>query len=91
MDLKTKIKRDALIKLDELVSFELKRLNDGALPLKSFTLQSEGLFSEEEIKEIWPSLYRLNTPGYVAFYCNIRCINSPLVEKYYKRRGIYPR
>lgn len=48
MDLKTKIKRDALKKLDELVSFELKRLYDGALPLKSFTLQCEGLFSEEE-------------------------------------------
>ena len=91
MDPRTKIKREALNKLDEAVSFELKRLNDGMLPLGTFNLQCIDLFSEEELMEIWPTFKRLKTPGFVAFYCNIRGINSPIVDRFNNKNGKYPR
>ena len=85
MNERDRIKKIALVKLDEAVSAELQRLIDGGLPLKLFSLQCEEFLSEVEKREVWPSIKRLNTPGYISFYCFLRGISSPIIDRYYKK------
>lgn len=76
------IKRSALNKLIEIVRFELKRLVDCNLSLKSFDLKWDGIFTEEEYKEIKFILKKLRSPGYVSFYCYFQGIDSQVVDDY---------
>lgn len=74
--MKTKIKREALEKLDGYVKGELKYLKDTNSSLDNFNLKVEDLFNEEELRELGNSIIQLNE-GNIEFYCLCRDIIIP--------------
>ncbi len=74
--MKTKIKREALEKLDGYVKGELKYLKDTNSSLDNFNLKVEDLFNEEELRELGNSIIQLNG-GNIEFYCLCRDIIIP--------------
>lgn len=74
--MKTKIKREALEKLDGYVKEELKYLKDTNSSLDNFNLKVEDLFNEEELIEVGNIIKQLNG-GNIELYCFCRDIIIP--------------
>ena len=74
--MRTKIKHDALKKLNKCVEAELKYLRDTNSSLDCIKLECEHLFSEEELREIRNCIKQING-GDIINYCHIHSITIP--------------